>query len=438
MSRNEFVPVRLFPPVATRAILAGIGVYWAMSLIAGGPADMAVLVAFGGNFRPLVWAGEWWRLVVSMFLHAGWLHLLLNGYALFVLGRNVEAFYGPWKLLALFLGSGIAGSFASALLWNPLSVGASGGIFGLLGASLVFAFRWRSMLEKRVTWVMGTALLPWVVLNLVIGVVFPYIDMAAHVGGLAGGALLALVFSPDALDEARTGMVPAPPRLIASLSLALLVVSFAAAGVNIVRTRGPDGPVLPPDLRVALLEANFRHRYEDFEDRLGSSPGDPETLLMRVRYHIQVENWEAAIRDCRTLLEKDPDDARALNTLAWILLEEAPPPLRDREEAERLARRAVERQPDDSYSVGTLATARLRAGDLSEAAELFARALDLDSYLSIRDESTGRYLYAIVLQRLGRAEEAQSMYRRAVRLNDADPYRSEAEAALQIQKTPSS
>ena len=104
-----------------------------MTLIAGGPANVAVLLAFGANFGPLVRAGEWWRLVASMFLHGSWLHLLLNGYALFVLGRNVEAFYGRWKLLALFLGSGIAGGVASGLLPNPPSVGASGGIFGVFG-----------------------------------------------------------------------------------------------------------------------------------------------------------------------------------------------------------------------------------------------------------------------------------------------------------------
>jgi rhomboid protease GluP len=428
------IPLR--PPTATRALLVGVAVYWVMLLIAGGPGDIAALVAFGANFGPLVGAGEIWRLVASMFLHASWLHVALNGYALYLLGRNVEAFYGPWKLLAIFLGSGLVGGLASAILSDGLSVGASGGIFGLLGASLVFAFRYRGVLPPRVTMIMGTMLLPWVALNLVLGFLVPRIDMNAHLGGMAGGALLALLLAPDALTEARTGMRPAPPRQLASVCLSLLIVSFGAAGVNIFRMRGEGGPVLDPRVVAYLDEADRRAAMEVLEKQLQGNPDDPELLLLRGQVHTMAEQWEAAIADYRAVLAITPDDAGALNNLAWILLEEAPPELRDRPEAERLARRAVELAPEDPYALGTYGTARLRAGDADGAARLLERALETSR--PGREESTDRYLLAMALAELGRPEEAEEQLRHAMRQDARNDYRDEAESAVRrIQSAPS-
>src|SRR5262249_4273815 len=158
---------------------------------------------------------------------------------------------------------------ASARFSHAISVGASGGIFGLLGASVVFAFRWReklrSMFLSRVTRVMGTALLPWVGLNLALGVLVPRIDIAAHLGGLLGGALLAVVLVPDALDEA-VGPKPPFPRLIASVCASLLLVSFAAAGTNIFRMRGQEGPILDPRVVAALMDMDRHDALRTLDD----------------------------------------------------------------------------------------------------------------------------------------------------------------------------
>jgi rhomboid protease GluP len=392
-----------------------------MSWIAGGPENIAVVLAFGANYGPLVADGDLWRLVTSIFLHGGFLHLLLNAYALFFLGRNLEAFYGAWGLFVLFLGSGVAGSIASASLSNNISVGASGGIFGLLGASLVFAFRHRGLLPKRVVTIMGTALVPWVVLNLVTGYFLPIVDINAHWGGLVGGALLAFVIPPVALEEALGRPAPATPRFLASLCLSLFIVSFAAAAQNIFVLRGESGAILDPRVATGLPDTNLDGAIE-------RSPDDTRLLSMRAQREVASGDWIEAIRDYQRILDLNPQDADALNNLAWLLLEEAPEELRNRSEAGRLAERAVALDPENAYVLGTYGTVLLRRGDPRQAATFLERALAQNR--PNLDEATDRYLLAIALAGAGRLEEGERSLNDAIRQDPKNRYRLEAEAAI--------
>ncbi len=413
--------VLLRPPRATWGILGVTAVYFAMSWIAGGPENIAVVLAFGANYGPLVADGDLWRLVTSIFLHGGLLHLLLNAYALFFLGRNLEAFYGAWSLFVLFLGSGVAGSIASAALSHNISVGASGGIFGLLGASLVFAFRHRGLLPKRVVTIMGTALVPWVVLNLVTGYFLPVVDIHAHWGGLVGGALLAFVIPPLALEEALGRPAPGTPRFLASLCLSLFIVSFAAAAQNIFVMRGESGAILDPRVATGLPDSNLDGAIE-------RSPDDVRLLSMRAQREVASGDWIEAIRDYQRILDLNPQSADALNNLAWLLLEEAPEELRNRTEAGRLAERAVAIDPDNAYVLGTYGTVLLRRGDPRQAATFLERALAQDR--PNLDEATDRYLLAIALAGAGRLEESERSLNDAIRQDPKNRYRLEAEEAI--------
>ena len=141
--------------------------------------------------------GEWWRMLTSIFLHAGVVHLLFNAWGLFIFGPIVERTFGRSRMLTIFLVSGFLGSVASYVA-RPIalpdvlipSVGASGALFGLVGAVLVHSYRRRDS-------AMGRANLQWVVmiivLNLVIGFSVPRIDIMAHIGGAVGGAACAAV-----------------------------------------------------------------------------------------------------------------------------------------------------------------------------------------------------------------------------------------------------
>ncbi len=182
--------------------------------------SVEVGLRWGANFAPQTLSGEWWRVVTSLFIHWGLLHLVFNLAVLKEAGRFVERWLGLGQFLVVYFFSGIIGSLASAL-FNPgaISAGASGAIFGLYGLLLAQSLRCSKKLpaefmrEQR-----GTAL-TFIGVNLVLSLTIPGIDMAAHVGGLAAGFLLGwlvvplplgrAVWRPLALGAAATAMVVA-------------------------------------------------------------------------------------------------------------------------------------------------------------------------------------------------------------------------------------
>lgn len=154
--------------------------------------DPNVLYKFGAlvsidNFSNIY--SEMYRLVVPIFLHAGIIHLACNMYSLYILGPQLESFFGKVKYTIIFIGSGIIGNLVSLLFLNnnTVSVGASGAIFGLLGAMLYFGYHYRVYLSG----VMRSQIIPVIILNLLIGFSLSGINNAAHLGGLVGGLLLA-------------------------------------------------------------------------------------------------------------------------------------------------------------------------------------------------------------------------------------------------------
>lgn len=210
-------------------LLLSHGWLWAFGWWSGVGGEGALL--FGAKINGLVAAGQWWRLVSALFLHGGALHLGLNGYALWMLGPLLERFYGSRRFVVLYLGSGLGAGLGS-YLWTPgASVGASGAVFGLLGALMVFGWRARGRLPARVSRAFGVGLAPWVVVNLVIGLLpgLP-IDNAAHLGGLGSGLALGAALSSRL--ERSSGWLSG---LVVELCFALGLLSVSASGVLVVR-----------------------------------------------------------------------------------------------------------------------------------------------------------------------------------------------------------
>lgn len=128
--------------------------------------------------------GQWWRVLTSGFLHFGPLHLLLNMYMLFILGVAIEQMVGRWKFLGAYLVSLLGGSLA-VMMFSPLSfaAGASGALFGMMGCYAVLALVRKADMR---------AIITLLVLNVIVTFVIPGISIAAHLGGLATGIIVAV------------------------------------------------------------------------------------------------------------------------------------------------------------------------------------------------------------------------------------------------------
>ena len=137
-------------------------------------------------YAPYIRAGELYRLVTCAFLHANIFHLLFNCYALYVVGSQIESFMGKGKYLFIYLFSAVTGALMSMIFsGNSLSIGASGAIFGLMGALLYFGYHYRVYLGS----VIKSQIIPLIIINLGIGFMNMGIDNYAHIGGLIGGVL---------------------------------------------------------------------------------------------------------------------------------------------------------------------------------------------------------------------------------------------------------
>jgi len=182
----------------TLLLLIAIAVGYVLQVVTGDQ-----VTELGANFGPAIRDGQYWRLVTSMFLHGGLLHLALNGWALFQLGSLLELLMGSPRMLLIYFGSGIAGSLASATFTQKPSVGASGAIFGLLGALIAFLLRRRGALTPQGKSIL-MQLVGWAAINVFFGFSTPGIDNSAHLGGGAAGLLLGFL-----LPEPRRSL-PAP------------------------------------------------------------------------------------------------------------------------------------------------------------------------------------------------------------------------------------
>ena len=177
MNEDVFTPKK---PVVTYALIIINVIVFLLSLF-----NESIIQMFAVNRFFIADLGQYYRLFTGIFLHANFLHLIFNMYALYVIGMQLESFLGKGKYLAVYLLSGLGGSMLSIFFSNGYSVGASGAIFGLMGALLYFGYHYRVYLDS----VVKSQIIPLIVLNLLIGFTSTGIDNWAHIGGLVGGIL---------------------------------------------------------------------------------------------------------------------------------------------------------------------------------------------------------------------------------------------------------
>lgn len=174
------------PYVTYVLIVLNVIMFCLMYILGRGSEDNLTLLSFGALYKPYILNGDFYRLLVSTFLHSGIFHLLFNMYSLYILGSQMESFLGKFKFLFVYLVSALSGSLMSTVfLGNTISIGASGAIFGILGSLLYFGYNYRVYLGN----VLRTQIIPILFLNLLLVFFASSIDVSAHIGGLIGGAL---------------------------------------------------------------------------------------------------------------------------------------------------------------------------------------------------------------------------------------------------------
>lgn len=167
--------------------------------------------------------GEVWRLVTSMFLHSGFIHVALNMVSLFFLGSFVEPLFGRARFFALYMLSGLSGGVAYLYFggFETPAVGASGAIFGLLGGIFGYAIRERSFSWKNP---IIRQLLILLAINLYIGFSIPNVSNTAHLGGLAGGTLFGILVAPALRRSEKRSRTLVPVLSVLGIEVALVAV----------------------------------------------------------------------------------------------------------------------------------------------------------------------------------------------------------------------
>ena len=210
-----------------------------------------VQLSWGANFGPATQDGEWWRLGTAMFLHFGIVHLLLNSLSLWEAGQLVERMYGRWRFIGIYLIAGLFGNLLSLVVQGNQAVsgGASGAIFGVYGAALVYLWRERAAISAHeFKWLFGGGCV-FSVITIVLGFVIPGIDNAAHIGGLMAGVLLSVV-----LSQSMTARVM--PEIYRGFAAFILVVSSVSLVYHIPapKYRWSDELLLRSEINAFLYE----------------------------------------------------------------------------------------------------------------------------------------------------------------------------------------
>ena len=175
-------------PYITYFLIAVNIIFYVVPMLLGSDVYQYIIDAYCIH-GPSIRAGQYYRLLTGIFLHGSIVHLLFNCYALYVLGGQIESFFGKFKYIIIYLFSGLTGSLLSITLsGNVGSIGASGAIFGLMGSLLYFGYHYRVYLGN----VIKSQIVPLILLNLAIGFISSGIDNWGHIGGLIGGIVITM------------------------------------------------------------------------------------------------------------------------------------------------------------------------------------------------------------------------------------------------------
>jgi rhomboid protease GluP len=286
---------------------------------AGGSTNPEVLIRFGAKANVLIAQGQVWRLLTSIFLHIGPMHLFFNSYALFIFGVEVERVYGSARFLTIYLLAGLYGSLVSFAFGPNLSAGASGAIFGLLGVMVAYFRRHRETFgdwgRQRLFSLLGVA-----GFNLVLGFTVPGIDNLAHLGGLITGVVLGWLLVPEyelKVDERGLPYVADRTSLQSRWWVIALAILLLVAGTSVaVAAQRESASAFIMRGQRALEAGDFTAAESLFRQAVARDPDSGENLFyLGVTLSEQGQMTEA-IRTYQDALQLEPKIAEAHWNLA--------------------------------------------------------------------------------------------------------------------------
>ncbi len=358
-----------YPVVATYAILAVNLLVFILMTLAGGSKNIQVLLNFGASYGPLFRAGEYWRLVMPMFLHIGLAHLMTNMTGLVMLGYFLEPLYGYGRFSILYVLSGMAGSLLSMEASSHIAAGASGAIFGVAGAMLITGILHPEAVPRRWKNVFGTGILLVIVANLAFGHFVKHIDNWAHLGGLIAGAVLAWVIPPARLrNSALSGD---EPRYQAVFALPVAAVILIAMGVtaNYYFKSGEAARLLAASAKMQTMRHTGR-ALSLAQQALRIAPHDIQAHQELGSLYLEKGEYSQAVRELREALRFNP-----FSPAGSVELAEAYEGLGNLTQARQILEAACQKAPGDIDTQEALAEVCVKLALYPEAIQHYSEIL---------------------------------------------------------------
>ena len=419
---RKFVQDLLRFPSVTVGIAAVIAMFYVWMLAAGWELTILrpsrwgydLALAFGALEAQRVMDGEWWRLLTPALLHGSLIHLGVNTFMLYQLGRLAENVFGRAGVFILFVGSAVSGAALSACLGGNLSIGASGAVMGMAGACIAFGLRHRSQIPEFLRGLFGPTLYVYVALIMALGLL-PGVDGWGHAGGALGGVLLGAILPSPILRDGRTA-----PWVFGPLAVSVLAAVFALVMV-VPRALGFDGDVARDELLAfdeAMQEGDYRAAASALDDAARVEIDSPFVSALReqlVTLAMVDEDWILACEQLAAMEAEDDEfpgaDSGWLNNYAWAMFMGYPTDPERVARGVELSRASLVEEPDQAVYLNTLAWGLYLAGDYHGALASIETAMEAKSARRLGDDI---YVYVAALYAVGRRDEAVDTYREAV------------------------
>jgi membrane associated rhomboid family serine protease len=440
ISREERKATRAFVrrltefPFLTLGMVVFLGWAFAVQLVVGWPftlllapdgAGDALLAEVIGNRlgwldQAAVFGGEGWRLVSATMLHGSLLHIAGNCAVLYLLGRIIENVYGRSAFLVTYVGAGVAGTGLSVIVSGNNSLGASGAILGMLGASLALGIRYKRQIPKPLRDYFGTDM--WVFVILVAAMsLLPFVDWAGHLGGFLWGLGVGLVWPPELFAGRPGPKGRAIGSVLAGAAAGAMVFTVLVVGQRVV---GLEGAAPQEDLRAfvaawerqdeAALVRIAQRMSDDYEDAPGMQFELARVFLLAGEYQLAVDTF-VSVED--VVAERAIDDTWQ-NDVAWAMFLAAPDDPDQVDDGLRRSRLALAADPDNPGLRNTLAYGLLLDGQFEEAERLSA---ELMLARPEEERQVDVYIHVQALAGVGRGDDAVTEYRKYAGLFPAEP-----------------